>query len=121
MIGKVTAYGEALMTLRLMGESAREIQVETVIDTGFNGELTLPPRTVRDLSLEFAGYREATLADGQEVSLGLYEAWTNWHGATRSVEGLEADGEPLMGMSLLWGSELRLQARPDGEVNIERL
>lgn len=119
MIGVVTAFGEAVVSLTVVGTSGQDIQLQTIIDTGYNGELTLPPDTVRGLSLQFAGYREAMLADGSEVSLGLYEAWVNWHGRTRSVEVLEADGDPLAGMSLLWGSELRLQARPNGEVTIE--
>jgi hypothetical protein len=44
-----------------------------------------------------------------------------WHGQPRSVGGEAADAQPLLGMALLRGSELRTQAVPGGPVNIAEL
>lgn len=121
MIGTVTADAEAVLPLRVLGENGRHADIEAAIDTGFTGELTLSPATVRQLSLGFRGYREVTLANGSEDSLGLYEAWVIWHGSRRSLEVLETPGGPLVSMALLRGSELRLRVVVGGEVLIEEL
>lgn len=121
MLGAVTADGEAVLPLQVLGEGGRHAAIEVVIDTGFTGELTLSPAAVRQLSLGFRGYREVTLANGSEDSLGLYEARVVWHGRRRSLEVLEADGGPLVGMALLRGSELHLRVVDGGEVVIEEL
>jgi predicted aspartyl protease len=49
------------------GEEA-SLEVESVIDTGFDGELTLPRGTIRRLRYPYAGSAGGTLADGSEVA-----------------------------------------------------
>ena len=39
-------------------------EIEAVIDTGYNGFLTLPTATVAELQLPFLGPSRATLANG---------------------------------------------------------
>ncbi len=41
-------------------------------------------------------------------------------GSVHSVEVVEA-GEPLVGMGLLWGFDLRIQCIDDGQVVLKRL
>ena len=92
--------------------------IQVVIDTGFTGHLTLPPETVRSLSLPERGFVEVELADGPMATLGVYEARVLWHGRPRRVPVYEADGRPLLGMSLLRGSTLAVEVIPIGEVMI---
>jgi clan AA aspartic protease len=92
--------------------------IQVVIDTGFTGHLTLPPETVRSLSLPERGFVEVELADGGMATLGVYEARVLWHGRPRRVPVYEADGGPLLGMSLLRGSTLTVEVIPSGEVTI---
>jgi clan AA aspartic protease len=92
--------------------------IQVVIDTGFTGHLTLPPETVRSLSLPDRGVVEVELADGGMATLGVYEARVLWHGRPRRVPVYEADGGSLLGMSLLRGSTLTVEVIPSGEVTI---
>lgn len=95
--------------------------VETVVDTGFTGFLTLPRGFVDSLSLPLLGSTPATLADGTTAALEVCEALVVWHGRQRPVECLVTGGAPLIGMSLLRGSELRIRVTGGGDVRIEEL
>ena len=66
--GVVNANMEAVVTLTLRGETGQEREIEAVIDTGFNGFLTLPPTLAVELGLPFASIGLATLADGSEAA-----------------------------------------------------
>ena len=86
MTGRVTALREVTLNLTVIGPGHRQQAVDAVLDTGFNGFLTLPSHVVRTLRLPFVGHRRATLGDGSIVVLDLYLAtvlsWTS--SATRS-------------------------------------
>ncbi len=123
MRGRVVSGGrEAVIPLEIMGSSGdAHDEIEAVIDTGFTGHLTLPPETVRSLSLTARGFVEANLADGSTPTLDVYEANVLWHGSLLRVPVYEAEGGPLAGMSLLSGSRLTVDAIPGGEVRINSL
>ena len=121
MRGSVVSDGrEATGSLEVMGTGSERdgTNIQVVIDTGFTGHLTLPPETVRSLSLPERGFVEVELADGRMATLGVYEARVLWHGRPRRVPVYEADGGPLLGMSLLRGSTLTVEVIPSGEVTI---
>ncbi|HKQ78656.1 MAG TPA: clan AA aspartic protease [Blastocatellia bacterium] len=119
--GKVTANREATIEFEVNGFGQPPHQVEAVIDTGFNGYLTLPNQLIGLLNLPSAGNRSATLGDGSAVVLDAYLATVPWHGQDRDVLVLEAEGGALIGMSLLHGSRLSMEVMDDGEVTIEEL
>lgn len=52
------------------------------------------------------------------VSLTFYEATVDWDGDARRVPVDEAETVPLVGMSLLEGYELTVQAQPGGNVTV---
>ncbi len=119
--GTVTADREAVITLEIVGSDAARQTVPVVIDTGFNGFLTLPRDLVDALHLPFAGNRRATLGDGSVVELDMYLAVVVWNGQERDVLALQADGGPLVGMALLYGSRVLLDTVDGGPVTIETL
>ncbi|SRR6266545_3014836 len=119
--GKVTAELEEIIELKVNGSGAPPRQVEAVIDTGFNGYLTLPNRVVGLLNLPPAGNRSATLGDGSAVILDAFLATVSWHEHDRDVLVLEAEGGAVVGMSLLRGSRLSMEVVEDGDVAIEEL
>jgi hypothetical protein len=45
----------------------------------------------------------------------------DWHGQPWSAEVEAADAQPLLGMALLQGSELRIEVLPGGGVTIAQL
>ncbi len=119
--GTVTANREAVIELEVVGSNQREKKVEAVIDTGFNGYLTLPSDLINSLKLQLAGNRRATLGDGNVVVLDVYLAKVLWHGQKQDVLVLQTDGGPLVGMSLLHGSRVTLDVVDGGDVTIDPL
>ena len=119
--GKITADRQAVIGLEIIGTTKRTQQVEAVIDTGFNGYLTIPSNLVDQLKLQLAGNRRAILGDGNVVVLDVYLAKVLWHGQERDVLALQADGGPLVGMSLLYGSRVTLIVVDDGDATIDPL
>lgn len=107
--------------MTLLGPNGVRAEIEAVVDTGFTGHLVLPPELVHNLRLPLRGSRDSYLADGSMVSLDVYRVGVEWEGRVRVVQALAAEGTTLMGMSLLQGSELRLQAIDGGEVMIRSL
>lgn len=122
MRGRVAEDGsEPLISLQIHDASGRIAPVEAVIDTGFTGELALPPETAASLSLGFLGDGTGALADGSVESFEVYRTTPIRHGLPRPALAYAVPGFPLVGMELLRGSELRVEATPGGRVEIEEL
>lgn len=95
--------------------------VEAIVDTGFNGHLTLPLAVILQLGLELDTLSTVTLATGLQEVVNTWNGYIRWHDQPRRITVLETRGSPLLGTRLLEGSELRVQMRVDGEVVIEEL
>ena len=119
--GRVTANREATTPLSISGPDRQARQITAIIDTGFNGYLTLPEDLIVNLNLSLVGNRRATLGDGNVATLDAYLATVLWHGREREVLLLQAEGEPLLGMALLYGSRLTLDAVVNGPVVINEI
>ncbi len=119
--GKVSPNREATIELNVSGPAQQPQRTEVVIDTEFNGYLTLPEKKIHDLKLPFVGNRRATLGDGNVVVLDVYLATVSWHGQEREVLALQSEGGPLIGMSLLSGSRVTLDVVEGGAVRIDEL
>ncbi len=119
-IGRVTGDREVVVPLLVRAQNGGDRQVDALLDTGFNGYLALPARVIELLELQRLGREQVTLASGKTHLVGKYEATIGFGGSVHSVEVVEA-GEPLVGMGLLWGFDLRIQCIDDGQVVLERL
>lgn len=64
MIVGILRNREAIIDLEVSASGHPPQRVEAILDTGFNGALTLPRRLVTELQLTFVGHRRGTLADG---------------------------------------------------------
>lgn len=93
--------------------------MEFTLDTGFTGMTTLSPAACENLGLPFLRVQPAGLADGTSVLLDVYEATVLWDGAERAVEALAMERQPLLGMTLLDGFDVRLRVRRGGFLRIE--
>ncbi len=116
--GHVTAYREAVIPLNVDGPRNRGREINAVVDTGFNGFLTLPASLIQELGLVWRRRGRATLADGSDSVFDIYEATVIWDGRPRRIAVDEADCDPLVGMSLLYGCELIVQIVDGGRVSI---
>jgi clan AA aspartic protease len=121
LTGTVNSSYEAVVRLRVRGPNGRDLEAEAIIDTGFTGSLTLPRDVVNRLDLRFQGHERGVLADGSEGFFEIYEALVLWNGRFRPVSVDVVDTTPLLGMSLLRGSELAIQVVEGGEVVIQEL
>jgi clan AA aspartic protease len=119
--GTVTADREAVIILAVIGSDGGARSVEAVIDTGFNGELTLPKEIAEALALPLVGNRRAELADGNSITLDVYFAKVRWGDQDREVLALQTDGGPLIGMSLLAGHRVVMDVVTGGELTISPL
>ncbi len=119
MVGTVTMR-HVLVSLVVRGPAGTG-QADFFLDTGFAGFMTLPPDDVRQLGLTYIGPQFATLAEGSRVLLDVYRLAVLWNNVERSIEILEMDGPPLIGMALLDGSNIHIEAVEGGFVSIEQL
>ena len=119
--GAVNAARQAVVGLPLRGPSGRALEVEAVVDTGFDRFLTLPLGVVSELALAFAGVNRVQLADGSEAALDSYAVTVLWDGRPRRGVAYVSDAAPLVGMSLLVGHSVCVDVEHDGRVVIEAL
>jgi clan AA aspartic protease len=121
MITGLVKADEGRIRLRVRGTQGRAREVEAVVDTGYTASLTLPPTLIAALGLRWQSLDRGTLADGSECLFDVYEGKVIWDGKVRRVLVDEADTDPLVGMGLLRGYELKMQVRSRGKVTIKRL
>lgn len=119
MQGIVNESLSAMISLDLIASVSRRIVIEAVVDTGFNGCLTLPRALIESLNLDRIGEVIVTLANGNEEICALHVGSILWNGELRAVEIESAETDPLLGMSLLAGFELRIRVAPGEPVIIE--
>ena len=119
--GQVSADREALITIDILSRDGRLHPIEAVVDTGFDGSLSLPGAFIRELDLASAGKRFFELANGDLFEFELYYAWVLWHGRRSRVVILQSETAPLLGMELLWGSRVTMDTLTGGAVEIEEL
>lgn len=120
MEGFVTSDNEVVVRVEVHGPDGQE-GIDAVLDTGFNGYLTLPPIAVARLGLVHATTAKATLADGSEVEFDIYEANVHWLNREWEVLVVQASGGALVGMSLLSGHRVTVDVIDGGAVTIEPL
>jgi clan AA aspartic protease len=119
--GVVTDDRQAIIHLIVRGPAGQEQEIEAIIDTGFDGSLSLPSSTVVQLGLPWRQRGRALLADGSESVFDIYEATVDWDGEARRIAVDEAETVPLVGMSLLEGYELSVQVQRGGSVSLRAL
>lgn len=121
MITGLVIGDDAVLSLNVRGRRRPTLEIEAVVDTGFTGWLTLPPDVIAALSLRWHSFGRGTLADGSETTFDIYEGNVKWDGRLRRIRVYSFDADPLLGMALLRGCELKMHVRSRGRVSIRRL
>ena len=116
--GIVNADFEAIISLSVCDSEEKIYTQDAIIDTGFNGWLSLPPDLIDLLNLKWKRRGRAILGDGSECVFNVYEAVVVWDGDYLTIPIDEADSEPLVGMSLMEGYQLTVQVFEEGSVEI---
>lgn len=121
MRGSVNARGEATLVLLVGNGHSTQESVEVVIDTGFNGFLTLPPDLISRLALPWNASDRITLGDGSTALFDVYAATIRWDGNDLEIDVAESNTAPLMGMALLYGYRIQIEAIAGGTVIVQAL
>ena len=102
--------------MQIEGPSGQSAVVNAIIDTGYNGYLSLPPQLIRLLGLPWLHRQVATLADGTVISFNVYSGTVIWDGKPRTIPIDELDTDPLIGMRLPYGMLLVMHIVDGGNV-----
>jgi clan AA aspartic protease len=119
--GFVNQSCEAIIGVAVGRANEPKQMINAVIDTGFTGFLSLPFSIIADLGLPWHFRDIGTLGDGSEVIFEMYKATAIWDGQNQVVDVAASDADPLVGMSLLYGFKVQIEAIEDGLVTIEAL
>jgi predicted aspartyl protease len=78
--GIVNAAFEPIIPLSICGSDGKVYTQQAIVDTGFNGWLSLPPDLIAALNLKWKRRGRAILGDGSECVFNVYEAVLVWDG-----------------------------------------
>lgn len=99
----------------------QSVEIEFVVDTGFEGALTLPVEAIAALGLPFFEETSAKLADNTNVRVNLHAATILWEERELLVAVLAMGQRPLLGTALLDGFNLNTDFADNGSVVLRRL
>jgi clan AA aspartic protease len=119
--GVVTENHEGIVRLSIFGRQNQTERIEAVVDTGYDGWLSLPQSLIHDLELPWLTHGRAVLADGSECVFNVHEGEVLWDRRRILIEVDASETMPLVGMQLLEGFELTMKVRQDGPVLIKRM
>lgn len=119
--GSVNGQFEIIVPLPFEDSAGQEHLIDTVLDSGFTGSVSLPNAIVNKLRLPFHSKGSAVLANGTIETFDIHAGTIVWDGATRSVLIPCIETKPLLGTALLPGFDLRARFVSGGVVEIERV
>ena len=119
--GIVNEHLEATISLNVLGAGGADLTIDFVIDTGCTEEMILPPGIIDQLQRTRSSDMMLTVADGTIDAYARYKISVEWHGQPREAIAIRMGTEPLLGMRLLRGSNLSVDADPGGPVTITEL
>lgn len=121
MFGVVNNNCEAMIKVAVGRVGSPKITVDAVIDTGFTSFLSLPLSIITDIGLPWHYRDVGVLGDGSEVVFEIYKASVIWDGQNQIIDVVASDSDPLVGMALLYGFKLQIEAVEGGRITIESL
>ncbi len=121
MLGRVDLNCEAIVRLAVGNSEGKRQMVEALIDTGFTGFMTLPLPILKKLGLQAYRREEGILGDGSSCTFDVYRGLVIWDSELRSVDINASEAGVLIGMSLLYGYRMQMDAIEGGTVTITSL
>lgn len=98
---------------------SRELrQCDFILDTGFTGSLVLPESVIEELGLVRIGSETVVLGNGEEHSFDYYMARIMWQGQLRRTDIYRSRSQSLLGMELLEGCHIAVDAWDGGAVTV---
>jgi clan AA aspartic protease len=119
--GTVNARLQPTVSLHVFGPQGQTKTVEALVDTGYNGYLSLPPSVIAALQLIVSGRSNVQLADGSWILVEEYDATVLWDSKPQPVIVDAADTPPVIGTALMHGFTFSMQVVDGGKVEIDSL
>ena len=111
----------ALLPITFRTSARGDVVAPFIVDTGYTGFLTLPPRHIAALGLVRVDDTYIKLADGSRSKLDIYQGVIVWHGEELEVYVLEMDSDSLLGAGLMQECRVTVEFTEGGLVTVEPL
>lgn len=108
-----------IVRVLVLGQNNASWLCRATVDTGFSEHLTLPGDVINYLGLQPAGSTLSRLANDEIQRFELYHAEIFFGGHFRNIQVHRTETESLMGMSLISGNIIKIDARVGGAVEME--
>ena len=112
--------GPPYIELPLVGNSGT-VTIEVIVDTAFNGYLTLPPDILQQLGASPSIRVRNRLASGGEEYAVAAIVTVNWFDEILPTEAIVYRNNALLGTALLDGYHIDIEATEGGQVIVEPL
>lgn len=119
--GFVNVEFEPIIPLSIRRADGKVFTQDAIVETGFNGWLSLPPDLIAELKLPWKRRGRAILGDGSECIFNVYKAVVVWDETLLVIPVDEADSDPLVGMSLMEGYHLTMQVFEGSQVELRKV
>lgn len=117
--GTVIGFQAQIGVLFCLPGRSQILEIQCVVDTGFEGFLTLPPAAVAQLQLPYLTNLNANLADNSSVQTNVYLATIVWNAIETNVAVLAMGRRPLIGTALLRDYHLGIDFCDGGAVIVD--
>ncbi len=107
------------MPVTFLRTAQGDVEIECIVDTGFEGSLTLPASVVAILGLPFVTDLNTTLASDEAFVVPVHRASIRWDGRVVNVAILPLGRQPLLGTALLADHRLEVEFIDGGMVAID--
>jgi clan AA aspartic protease len=121
IVGTVNSSLEPTVRVTVRNATGSDHEIEAVVDTGFTGSLTLPTSVIAAFGLPWRIRHTVRLGDGSTDFYDVHAGIILWDGTVRHISVEAANTRPLLGMELISGCLLQIEAFPGGRVIIESL
>ena len=119
--GNVVGLQAQIGVLFCIPDREQILEIKCVVDTGFEGFLTLPSAAVVQLQLPYLINLNANLADNSSVQVDVHLATILWHGVEKNIAVMAMGRRPLIGTSLLQDYHLAINFFNGGKVIIDEI
>ena len=119
--GSVTNTRKPIVRLTILDSAGNRRTVPVIVDTGFTGELALPPRYISRLGLTITENYQGRPVTGEFISIPAGDVVVIWQNRRRGATFLQVDSEPLLGMQFLWNHHIAIDAVANGAVTLTPL
>jgi clan AA aspartic protease len=110
--GLVNSRGEPVVHITLLSTKGRAGSFPAVIDTGFNGTLSLPEPLIRRMGWRWIGYESYEIATGDVVREKVFVGRIRWFGQVQEVDVVASHAKDiLIGTRLLEDHRLLIDFR----------